>query len=235
MPVLLQMVLRAFSGVSAGMLTILSVSLLPIGVAMTLVFISPTLTALLSAVLFGEPLTLVHLLNLVANIVGISLVTDLFSDRDTPTLSLLGIFSALGGAACMTVVALTLRRLGTLGIPPMVMTFPIGIGYLTASMFLVRPPDVQMLFTRDWRGLICNILNAVLAFMAQTFLAMALRDAPAGPAVVVRSLTVPISFLLGLLVLGEKFTTTEMVGVLMIVVSVTVVGVMQSKDAEQSQ
>lgn len=229
--VLLLLFFRGLSGALMVAFMYSAMSIIPIGVTMTLYYTSPILTSVASAFLYREPFTSLHAVNLIANFIGVVLVAGLFADVAASAPSLTGVLYALGSAAAATSNALLLRWLTNHGIPPLAATFVFGVGCLTLSLFIGGPNDMQSLSQRHKDGYFCVFISGVMGFFSQTLLAMGLRDAPAGPAVVVRSLNVPIAFALGIAVLGENISAPEIVGVLLVVGSVVVVGMAQVSDS----
>lgn len=226
--VLGQLALRGLCGSFTALAIFHAVTLIPAGIALTLLYISPTLTSIASALLFSEPFTLIHAANLMSNFLGIALVTGVISNGLQVPQSPLGVLYSLIGACSSSGAALLLRRLGVQGKPPVTLTFAFGVSETFVALMILSMNDIKTIMVSSWFGLLLVGLGAVVAFLEQHLLAMALRKIPTGTGLIVRSLSVPMTFLLGWAVLGETVDVPEMLGVLLVVGSVVVIGVVQS-------
>lgn len=86
----------------------------------------------------------------------------------------------------------------------------------------------RLLFTTSWRrresGNGDTGIGGVAGFVSQCLLNFALGIAPSGPAVVVRSANVPLTFVLGFLFLDERPAVVSVLGVGVVLVSVAMIG-----------
>lgn len=227
--VIIPLLIRGVSGSMTGFLVFSAVARIPVGTAMTLFNVAPTFTSVAAALVFSEAFTRAHALNLVANFFGVMLVSGMVTNAavNGTAPSAVGVMFGLGSAISSTVNVMVLRKLGARRMHPMMTTFAYGAGCLVLLLFIATKEDVHAVVSGNRTALMFAVLSALFGFIAQNLLALGLRHVPAGAAAVVRSLNVPMSFALGLVALGETIAPLEAVGVVLIVGSVTTVGMMK--------
>lgn len=216
-----------FGGLSAW-LSFAALARLPVGTAVTLFYMSPALTSIASAVILRDhPLTLSLGLTIAVNFAGVALV----SGNGANVLSgarllqqMAGVGYALGMACCGTMVFVLQRAMG-LRVHFVLGVFAYGMGCALVAGVLVSWDDVRAVVLGNNRvGAAFALGSAVMGFGSQSFLNRGLQHAPAGPAIVVRSMSVPVTFALGLVFLGETVTWMAVTGVVMVLGSVGMIG-----------
>lgn len=211
--------LRGLAGGPSAWLSFEALARLPVGTAMTIFYASPALTAITSAVLLRDhPLTLELMLTIAANFTGIALV----SDPTTQGAHLAGVLCALGMALMSTAVFVLQRAMG-LGVHFVLGVFAYSWGCAFIAACVARSEDISQVFTNR-QGALFALCSGIAGFGSQSFLNKGLQHAPAGPAIVVRSLNVPLTFVLGLVFLGERPSLMSLGGVAIVLGSVVAIG-----------
>lgn len=211
--------LRGLAGGPSAWLSFEALARLPVGTAMTIFYASPALTAIASAVLLRDhPLTLELMLTIAANFTGIALV----SDPTAQSAHLAGVFCALGMAIMSTTVFVLQRAMG-LGVHFVLGVFAYSCGCAFIAACVARGDDVSQIFSNR-QGALFALCSGLAGFGSQSFLNKGLQHAPAGPAIVVRSLNVPLTFVLGLVFLGERPSLMSLCGVVIVLGSVVAIG-----------
>lgn len=221
---LILLTIRGLAGGLAAMLTFVSLARLPVGTAVTLFYAAPALTAIFSALLLRDILLSPCLLfTIFTNFVGIALVA-----RPTTTgTNISGVLCALGVATAASTAFVLTRAMGT-RIHFVLSVFAFSLGCITMVAFTATKEYVYHVF-HNRQGVMYAVCSGIAGFGSQSFLNKALQLAPAGPATVVRSLNVPLTFVLGLLFLNERPTGISMVGVGVVLFSVAAIGLQKVK------
>lgn len=211
--------LRGLAGGPSAWLSFEALARLPVGTAMTIFYASPALTAITSSLLLRDhPLTLALMLTIAANFTGIALV----SDPTTQGTHLAGVLCALGMAIMSTTVFVLQRAMG-LGVHFVLGVFAYSWGCAFIAACVARSEDISEVFTNR-QGVLFALCSGIAGFGSQSFLNRGLQHAPAGPAIVVRSLNVPLTFVLGLVFLGERPSLMSLAGVVIVLGSVVAIG-----------
>lgn len=209
--------------------TLIALERLPVGTVVTVVYSSPAITSVLAAVFLHDAFTFSHVLILATNFIGIALVSQPSTvNSSSPESFLIGIAYALAGALSVSVVYVVLRALGhsthfVLG------SVALSVGLVVFSLIFGTVDSVKAIRT-NVPGTLFSTISSTCGFGSQVLLNRGLQDAPAGPGVVVRSLNVPISFLLGLIFLHESPNFTGLLGISLVLCSIGAIGWRQWHD-----
>lgn len=257
-PLLLRLVLRGLLGALSGLCIFSALARLPAGVAVTIFYASPAITAVLAAIFLGDRFTPVHGVVLVVNFLGIALVSQQPSPSSSAATALAssaggeraiaGILFALAGAFCAAAVFVLVKRMG-LQVHFVMNAGSYGFGCLLLAPCLALATSVEgrgggggghgvgtlHALVSNGRGLLLAVGSALAGFGSQTMLARGLQNAPAGPAVVVRSLNVPVVFFLGLAFMGETVGLNGMLGVALVIGSICFTGLWQLRGKRGSR
>lgn len=214
----LMLTARGLLGGCSAALSFAALARLPVGTATTIFYASPALTTLLSAIFLRDPLSYALLLTILINFVGIALVSQ-------PTMSGThwgGVAFALGMAICSSSVFVVQRGMGSrvhfvLGV------FAYGCGCALMSCFTANRESLSIML-EDKAGSAFALCSGLAGFGSQSFLNRGLQLVPAGPAIVVRSFSVPLTYVMGLVMLGEFPSVIDTIGVIIVVASVVTIG-----------
>lgn len=216
--------LRGFFGGLSALLSFAALARLPVGTAITLFYASPALTAIASSfILHDHPLTLPLLLTILVNFLGVALVSSGGTSILTTGIGHVdGVLCALGMACCSTAVFISQRAMG-LRVHFVLGVFAYGLGCAMLAGMCAKWDDVLEV-VYNHKGALFALGSGLAGFGSQCFLNRGLQHAPAGPAIVVRSMNVPGTFVLGLVFLGEKVTLAAVGGVALVLGSVVMIG-----------
>jgi drug/metabolite transporter (DMT)-like permease len=207
-----------------------ALSLIPLGDAVCIFFLSPMMTMLMSHAVLGEPISAVEAAAALVSFAGVVLVAKPSAlDPSAPAVQfalaspadrVLGVSYALCAAFLGAVAYTLVRSLGTsvhfilnvasLGIvATIVTTLAIGPSLLShIADSLARPRALGLLVAQGLGALLGQLaLNLALQFCS-------------GVGVMIRNLDVPIAYLLGVVLLGEVPSRASSVGALLVLASV---------------
>lgn len=225
--------LRGLFGGLSGWLSFAALARLPVGTAMTLFYASPALTTIASAlILHDHPLTFPLACTIIANFIGVALVSSGADILTKGIEHLDGILYALGMACCATAVFVLQRAMG-LRVHFVLGVFAYGMGCVLVAGLSAKWDDVlAVMYNR--KGALFALGSGLAGFGSQSFLNRGLQHSPAGPAIVVRSMSVPVTFVLGLVFLGERVTLRAITGVAMVLGSVAMIGLQKMRRAARA-
>lgn len=210
----LLLIVRGGSGAFGLICMFNALQKLPVGDAVAIFFCSPVIIMLLSGAILGEPITGLHCFAAVASFGGILLIarpgfndeTGIISKRDR----IIGSLAAFASAWFNGFEYVIVRGLGT-SIHFMTSVLALSIASVIASIPLGGPIGLESLLGNR-EGTANIMLSVLFAFLAQVCANKGLQYCRAGPGGLTRNLDVPISYLLGLLFLGEKPSWLSSVG-----------------------
>lgn len=214
-----------------GLLTALTLYLnnialarVPVGVSLTIFSCAPVLTSVLAALLLNDPLRSTDIAVLTVNAVGVVLVAQP-TNPGIHVDAITGALAAMGAATTGSLAVILVKKLGT-RVHFMVNMLSIGVGCTIVSGLTTSREQVQMLFI-DVHHTLVPVLGAVVGFVSQALVNRSVQLCRPGPALVIRSLAVPISFTLGFLFLAETVSFFTVVGVFLVLGSVLYIGLSQ--------
>lgn len=201
-----------------------SLQLLPIGDAVSIFFISPILTMLLSSLILAEPITRIDAIAAAVSFSGIILVArpGFGSVSSFTPHRIVGVLSAMAAALFSAFAYVTVRNLGT-SVHFMTNVFSLGFASVFTSLILggaITPAYIAQMT----KPIGLALLSSLFAFGAQSFLNNGLQHCPAGPGALVRNLDVPMAFILGLTFLKERPNITSFVGSSLVVCGTVMIG-----------
>lgn len=212
--------LRGVFGAATGAGTFLSLQYLPVGIAITILYSSPAITSVLAAIVLKDSFTLSHFFTLVLNFTGVIMTSrGSYSTHDTANqFILIGVSYALIAAFSASVVLILVRIMG-LRVHFILGPMFYGVGCVVLS-FLMGSYDDVLTIKNNYKGTFFALLSGFAGFGSQAMLTRGVQLVAPGPAAVVRSLNVPISFLLGLVFLSEKPSAFSAFGVSLVLMSI---------------
>lgn len=219
--------LLAARGLSGGLGFICfysSLSILPLGDAVTIFFLAPLFTVLMTALTLGEPVTIFEAVASVISFIGVALiakpsisphtshvpVSDVLkinlSDRNQ------GVLLALCAAFLAAVAYTLVRKLGA-HIHFIYNILALGVVAMLLTTFVMWDQLASLLFASLSSPSTCFLLlaQAGCAFCGQIFLTKALQHC-GGLGVMIRNVDVPLSYILGIALLGEVPTWLGTIG-----------------------
>lgn len=239
-----QLAMLAVRGVSGACCLISlynSLTLIPVGDTTAIFFLSPAFTMILSHFLLGEHVTSVDVGAILLAVAGAFLITRPNSSDVSPTATLVVPFAnRLLGSALATLAAFLgatsytiIRSLGT-SFHFITSVFSLAVCSCIASIYFGGAISLTRLQDYGWDGA-AIVLSSLLAFLAQVTITTGLQRCRAGPGVLVNTVEVPFSYILGVLFLHEAVSPMRIFGACMIVSAVLSIGVKQILKTVRSQ
>lgn len=230
----LPLFLRALAGTIGCYCIFSAVKFLPIGEATTIFSTSPAITMLLSALVLHEPVTLVDAGAVVSTFIGVALVsqpTFLFHRNQTDIVGSvetkfehtdIGLAFALGAACCASSVYTLTRAMGT-RIHFILNVIVISISFSLFALIFSPAEDFINLFNNRM-GLLVVIVASAASFGCVASFSRGLQLCRAGPAMVIRTLDIPITYVCGFIFLSETVSPLKLMGVVLIFGSSAAIG-----------
>ena len=198
----------------------LSFHLMDAGVASTILFTYPVMTAVIMAVFFHERITWLTLSSIILSFIGVAL---LYAGDGTATLPFKGVvlvlLSALSYAVYIIVAARGKLRMSSFKINFYVLLY-CAMGMLAYALIsgegVMLPPNAVSWFYVGW-------LAIVPAIMALVLLVYAAKYAGSTTTAILGALEPLTAVLIGIFVFGESFTLTLAVGIAFILGSVALI------------
>lgn len=204
----------------------MSFTLMDVGVASTILFVYPVLTATIMALFFKEKLTFATILSIVLSFVGVML---LYWRGNGVTLSTLGIIlvllSALTYAVYIIVVDRSKIKMSSFKINFYVLIY-CTLGNVIYSLCLGQPLMVPASAT-SW--FYVGWLAVVPAIMALVMMVYAAKYIGSTPTAIMGALEPFTAVLIGIFVFGELFTSRLAIGIILIFSAVIITALQSNK------
>jgi len=179
---------------------------------------------ILSAIFLAEPLGIREAISACLSMVGVSLVSN-------PTLSFGGSISTtyawgIGAVLCSAMlVAVANVAIRSLGMRVHFMANVMAIGVCETLTGAAMGGITSTLSLRNnWAGFAVTLAAGVCGFLAECLFANGMQHCRAGTGSVIRTVSVPLSYLMGLLVLGETSNLVAIAGSCFVLSGMLVIG-----------
>ncbi|KAI8139328.1 hypothetical protein BJV82DRAFT_628007 [Fennellomyces sp. T-0311] len=221
-----------FRGVIGGIALVanfFSITHLPLADATVIMYLNPTITTILAALLLKEPFQCFEGFCVTLCLAGAVLVTKpmfLFGNdpesHSDDAMRTWTIAAALMGAFFTAVAYIIIRKIGHAA------HFLVHTIYFGCVGSLISLPCLFMFQTfvwpEGWREYGGLLMTGVSSFIGQCLLGKALQMAPAGPASIMRMNEVVLAFVFGVLIFKEYPDILSVAGAVIILVTTTVLG-----------
>lgn len=225
--------LLAFRGITGSLAMyalFAALRLLPVGDAITIYFFTPVITMALSSIVLHERIAFIHAIAAVISFIGVILVSRPdFGLSSTPLVTVsdrvFGALLALASAFLSSAVYVTIRHLGT-SIHYMLSVFSLGVAcFLTSSLAggIIGPRAL----IANKEGASAVLLSTFFAFAGQTTFNKGLQHCRAGPGALIRSLDVPMTYILAMVFLHEEPTVIRIIGSGLVLLASVMIGLRQ--------
>ncbi|KAI8343571.1 hypothetical protein BC941DRAFT_367515 [Chlamydoabsidia padenii] len=222
------LVFRGLVGSLGLALFFYSITQLPLADATVIFFLGPMFTAILAAIVLGEPFTLFDGICSVFCLFGVVLVSKpefLFGDGDIVGdaywTRIIAILCSLLGAVMSAFAYCTVRKIGR-GASYMVhIIYFGGISCIISAIGMCFQGAIMPSGAKEYTTL---LLVGITAFIGQCLLTQGLQMAPAGPGTLMRMNDVVFAFLFGIFILHEYPDIYSIAGASLIVLMTTALG-----------
>lgn len=198
----------------------LSYNYMAAGIASTLLFVYPTMVALIMAMVFKEKLALQTIVCMLLALGGIGL---LYKSEDGSTLSLIGTLLVFASSLSYAIYIVGINQTSLKNVATLKVTFYVLLFGL--SLFVARLLYSGVLNTPDQWYLWANLLALAVFPTAISFLCTtgAIQYIGSTPTAILGALEPVTAIFFGIAVFGESLTVRESFGLVMIIVAVTFV------------
>ncbi|KAI0561640.1 solute carrier family 35 member G1 [Gracilaria domingensis] len=222
--------LRSLVGTLSLLSQITALGLISMGNSVTILFTCPAITMAMAALVIHEPIRRIDVVALIMSFAGVVFVAQpsfLFANHPSSTThqSMVGVLVALSAAFFSSSVSVITRFLGH-DVHFMINVCALSICTFLTAITLSGANEFHSI-TTNHTGLLVNIIAGICGALAQSTLSKSLQWCRAGPALLVRSLTIPFSYTYGLLFLGESPSLLTLFGVFMILSAATALALSQ--------
>lgn len=222
--------MRGVCGAVALALVYGAIRLVPLGVAISLYFINPIFTFLLGRLVLGERAGIQESLASVLSIGGVWLISNPSTKIDTSGIQvssyMFGAGLAIMGAGVVSVAMVCIRSLSS-RIHPLVNVMSHAMGASVLGLCMGGPNMDEL---KNNPRAVLLIAGACLAgFAGQCLFNTAFKYCRAGTGSVLRTIDVPLSYILAFLFLDEKPNLTSLLGSLFVVSGVVLIGLNEIK------
>ena len=198
----------------------LSYNYMAAGIASTLLFVYPSMVALIMAMVFKEKLALQTIVCMLLALGGIGL---LYKSEDGSTLSLIGTLLVFASSLSYAIYIVGINQTSLKNVATLKVTFYVLLFGL--SLFVARLLYSGVLNTPDQWYLWANLLALAVFPTAISFLCTtgAIQYIGSTPTAILGALEPVTAIFFGITVFGESLTVRESFGLVMIIVAVTFV------------
>lgn len=222
-------VLRGLTGTGSAVFLSFALRMLPVGDATSLYMVSPIITLLLAASLLGEPISGFDISAALFTFVGVILVAQPHFDQNSPSANnipstIVGSLLALTAAFFSASAVITIRYLG-IATHFMISVFSVNFCLLCFSIIMSGRVDLPSLLHQVGRNDV--LVSSMSGFMAEITVTMGLQRCRAGRGNLMKNLTVPLAYGLGMVFLGEKPQSVRLLGSSFILLSALSIGIRQ--------
>ncbi len=250
--------MRGFFGGCGFIFYYYSISVLPLGDAMTLFSLTPIQTLFLAKIFLNEQIKYNQIIATIASVVGAMLIAGpsflTFASQDEETIDAnananantdihemnynpLGYLTALLGSFFGAFVIILIRKAGTLGVDALQLLFSwCTFGVFFSLVFRLVFHTIEGLpwqypsSTESWRY---SLGMCFFGTLAHFFFNYGGRLAPAGLASVVRSSGILMAYLWEVVIFGEVPRLTTICGVIFVLLSLTIVAMQKWSDEKK--
>ena len=204
----------------------MSFKLMAVGVASTILFVYPVLTAGIMALFFKEKITLTTILSIVLSFVGVML---LYWSPDGTRLSTAGVILVLVSALTYAVYIIVMNR-ARLNMSSFKINFYVliycALGNLAMALCtgggLQIPQSATSWFYVGWLAVVPAILALVMMVYAAKYIGST-------PTAIMGALEPMTAVLIGIFLFGEAFTSRLAVGIVLIFAAVIIIALRSNK------
>ena len=197
-----------------------SYNLMDAGIASTILFVYPVMVAVIMAMFFREKITPVTVGSIVLALTGIGL---LYKGGDGGPLSMTGIILVMLSALSYAIYMVGVKQSALKNLPGMRLTFYILLFGL--AVYVIRLKfGVELQVIPSWKGwgnvVALAFLPTVVSLLCTT---LAIRYIGATPAAILGALEPVTAVFFGVMVFGEQLTFRLAIGIVMIIISVSLI------------
>jgi drug/metabolite transporter (DMT)-like permease len=232
-------VVRGMCGACGFCFYFYTISVLPLGDAVTILSLNPVMTVVIASVVLHEPLTKTHIFSAVSSVVGsvfLARPSFLFgkdsSMQENATSRQWGYLTGILGACTGAGVYILIRKAGKKGVHTLTLLFGWCVFGLLFSAVIVTfwGTFTWPSSTRIWVYLLVSCIFGTLAHGIMNFAA---RLAPAGVASILRSSGIVWSYLLEVVVFHEIPRAWTILGVGLILASLGIIAFEKRQEGQQ--
>ena len=203
-------------------------------VAAILLYTSPAFIILLSAPLFKEKLTGRKITALALVFAGLVFVTGVLGGGGRLTLGV--ILSGLGSGLFYGLYSIFGRYALEKGYDPFTINFYTFLLAAVSSGFIGSPANVLSVMTASAGNMLFGVAFAVVISLVPFLVyTIGLRNLENGQAAIIASIEPVVAALLGVIVMGEKMTTSVLIGTILVLAGIVVSNIGPKKSLEQKE
>ncbi|KUG03472.1 permease of the drug/metabolite transporter (dmt) superfamily [hydrocarbon metagenome] len=208
--------LQAFLFASEGLLFFYALQHLSASITVVVFFSHPVLVAISSSIIFKEKLHSYFILGLILAITGVILVSGLLGGA--VKLSVLGLALIVGAAVLYTIYSLISQK-NVRTVSPLIITNTLAVGSIVILLALYH--DLSFLAQLSMEQLLITLVMTVLnTLIAVVFFLKGVKKIGASRATLLGTLEPVLAMLLAFSLLGESLSRVQMLGAIMVFISI---------------
>jgi drug/metabolite transporter (DMT)-like permease len=205
------LIFRAIAGLTSMILFFKSMTLLPVGTAVTLRYVAPIFATIFALVWLKERIKISQWLFLAVSFLGVLILKGF----DTQVNSL-GMIFALCSAAFTGIVFILLRKIGDSDHPVVVVNYFMIIASIIAGLFMI--PYWKTPAGVEWLVLLCL---GVFGYYGQLYMTKAFQKVETNTIAPLKYLEVIFTLLIGIVWFHENYTIWSLLGITLIITGLT--------------
>lgn len=216
---------------TSGFLIFMALRRLPLGVVATIAYTYPVISMVIFAILLRMSFNFLDFLVAVMCAAGVIFVSlpQVFQSNGIPDASSIS-FGSTELGAFYAILAAVLRAFGyylnrILGSKVhfsfKILSYSVGLGFI--SFFFGGLGNIWEIFL-NMKGVLAAVIGCLFGFLSQSIGSLALKRIAIGPSLLIRSVSLPLSYILGIVFLKENISIRTLIGTVLITASSAVVG-----------
>lgn len=198
----------------------IALSLIPVGNVITIQALAPSISSVLAIIFLNDKMSMTDFLILFVNVTGVTLVAQPSVAEGGK--SAIGALAALMVAFFSSTIYTLVRKMGT-RVNYILNNLSLGIMGVILSFFMVTKEEAVLLFENKF-GTAVVLFAACIGCLTQSFIFRGMQVVRPGLGLVVRSINVPVTILLGAFFLDERLTWMSFVGSILVLISISAIG-----------
>lgn len=219
------LILRGVVGVTSMSLFFLGIHFIPIGSAVTIRYIAPLYGAVLAVYFLKERIFPLQWFFYVVAFFGVVLIKGFGN-----TISLFGVAVVLGAAFFSAIVYIIISKIGKQDHPLLVVLFFMGIATLTGLIGSIN----HFILPNGYEWLLLLLLG-FLGFFGQYYMTKAFQNGEASKVAPIKYSEVVFTLSFGVYWFGEVYTLTSLIGITLVIISLTLSVLFKAKNVKKDQ
>lgn len=219
-----------------------TLQLLPVGDAMAILFANPAVTMILSYFLLSQPFGLTEVAVVVTTIVGVYLITghsfNIFKADAIATpmdeVKFQGYMYALGAMILNSLTFISNNKVGT-SVAPMFIVFVVSAIQVVLCTLTGGAVSLKEFLSYDITGIVICTVSGILSVIFASIIVRGFQLCPPGPGSVVKTISLPVAYIEGIFMFGDRPHWHQIIGALLVVSGTIVTGMKLKAESDEDR